>query len=44
MGVFVSLTRPSYEETLKDQIARAKSKRSADLQQLLNGDESWEIG
>jgi 2-oxoglutarate ferredoxin oxidoreductase subunit beta len=44
MGVFASLERPTYEDTLKDQIARAKSRRDADLQGLLDGEETWSIG
>ena len=44
MGVFVSLDRPTYEEQMRDQIAKAKSKRGeGDLQELLDGDETWVI-
>jgi hypothetical protein len=44
MGVFVSLIRPSYEDQMTQQIARAKAKKGdGDLQKLLNGDETWEI-
>jgi len=44
LGVFVSLDRPTYEEQMRDQIAKAKSKRGpADLQKLLDGDETWTI-
>jgi 2-oxoglutarate ferredoxin oxidoreductase subunit beta len=43
MGVFVSLSRKSYEESLKDQIARARGKHTANLQKLLDGEETWVI-
>lgn len=44
MGVFVSLQRPTYEEQMRDQIAKAKSKRGpGELQKLLDGDETWVI-
>ena len=44
MGVFMALSRPTYEEMMQEQIARAKSKRGdGDLQKLLDGDETWVI-
>jgi 2-oxoglutarate ferredoxin oxidoreductase subunit beta len=43
MGVFLSVDRPTYEMQLQDQIARAKSRSTADLQALLDGDETWVI-
>jgi 2-oxoglutarate ferredoxin oxidoreductase subunit beta len=44
MGVFVEKNRPTYEDQLKEQIARAKSKRGeGDLQKLLDGEETWLI-
>ncbi len=44
MGVFVSLDRPTYEEQLRDQVARAKSRKpNVDLQKVLDGDETWVI-
>jgi 2-oxoglutarate ferredoxin oxidoreductase subunit beta len=44
MGVFVSLERPTYEEQMRDQIARAKSRKAnVDLQKVLDGDETWVI-
>jgi 2-oxoglutarate ferredoxin oxidoreductase subunit beta len=44
MGVFVSLQRPTFEEMMTDQLARAKSKKGdGDLQKLLDGDETWTI-
>jgi 2-oxoglutarate ferredoxin oxidoreductase subunit beta len=44
MGVFVSLDRPSYEDQMRDQIARARSKKgTGDLQKLLDGEETWVI-
>jgi 2-oxoglutarate ferredoxin oxidoreductase subunit beta len=44
LGVFVSLDRPTYEEQMREQIAKAKSKRGkADLQKLLDGEETWVI-
>jgi 2-oxoglutarate/2-oxoacid ferredoxin oxidoreductase subunit beta len=44
MGVFVSLQRPTFEEMLLNQIAKAKAKKGdGDLQKLLDGDETWTI-
>jgi 2-oxoglutarate/2-oxoacid ferredoxin oxidoreductase subunit beta len=43
MGVFLSVDRPTYETQLQDQIARASSRGPADLQALLDGDETWVI-
>ncbi len=44
MGVFVSLQRPTFEEMMTDQVARAISKKgNGDLQKLLDGDETWTI-
>jgi len=44
MGVFVEQNRPTYEDQMTDQIARAKTKRGeGGLQQLLDGDETWII-
>ena len=45
MGVFVEQNRPTYEEQMQDQMARARSRRGeGDLQKLLDGDETWVIG
>lgn len=44
MGVFVSLQRPTFEELMANQIAKARSKKGdGDLQKLLDGDETWTI-
>jgi 2-oxoglutarate ferredoxin oxidoreductase subunit beta len=44
MGVFISTQRPTYEETMRDQIARVKSRKGeGNLQKLLDGDETWVI-
>jgi 2-oxoglutarate/2-oxoacid ferredoxin oxidoreductase subunit beta len=44
MGVFLSQSRPTYEQLMLDQIAKAKSKKGpGDLQKLLVGDETWTI-
>ncbi len=44
MGVFVELERPTYEELLEDQIAKAQAKKGeGTLQALLDGDETWVI-
>jgi 2-oxoglutarate ferredoxin oxidoreductase subunit beta len=44
MGVFVELERPTYEELVEGQIAKAKAKKGeGDLQELLDGDETWVI-
>ncbi len=45
MGVFLALNRPTYEEQMQQQIAKAKSKKGeGNLQKLLDGDETWIIG
>lgn len=44
MGVFLSLDRPTYELQMEDQIAKMKKKKGeGDLQELLDGDETWVI-
>ena len=44
MGVFLALNRPTYEEQMQQQIAKAKSKKGeGNLQKLLDGDETWMI-
>ncbi len=43
LGVFLAIDRTPYEELMRDQIARAKSKKKVDLQALLDGDETWVI-
>ncbi|MBI4534960.1 MAG: 2-oxoacid:ferredoxin oxidoreductase subunit beta [Ignavibacteriae bacterium] len=44
MGVFLCDERATYEDELENQIARVKSKKGeGDLQQLLDGDETWVI-
>jgi 2-oxoglutarate ferredoxin oxidoreductase subunit beta len=44
MGVFLSTERFTYEEAMREQIAKAKAKRGeGDLQKLLDGDETWVI-
>ncbi len=44
MGVFLSIQRPTYEEEMRNQIAKVTSKKGeGDLQALLDGDETWVI-
>ena len=44
LGVFLSVERTTYEELMKNQIAKAKSKKGdGNLQELLDGDETWVI-
>ncbi len=44
MGVFLDIDRPTYEEKLTAQIAKAKAKSGeGDLRKLLEGDETWVI-
>jgi 2-oxoglutarate ferredoxin oxidoreductase subunit beta len=44
MGVFLAIDGIPYEEVLQQQIAKAKAKKGeGDLQQLLDGDETWVI-
>lgn len=42
-GVFYQSIRPTYEDMLKAQIAEAKTKKTADLDKLLRGNEVWDI-
>lgn len=42
-GVFYKITRPTYEEMMKQQIDLAKEKKPADLDKLLKGNEVWTI-
>jgi len=42
-GVFYQAIRPVYEEMLSQQIEIAKSKKEADLDKLLRGNEVWHI-
>jgi len=44
MGVFLAIDRPTYEEQLQEQVAKARSKKGeGNLQELLDGDETWVI-
>jgi 2-oxoglutarate ferredoxin oxidoreductase subunit beta len=44
MGVFASLDHPTYEDLMVRQIEKAKAKKGeGDLQELLDGDETWVI-
>jgi 2-oxoglutarate/2-oxoacid ferredoxin oxidoreductase subunit beta len=42
-GVFYQQNRPVYEEMMKAQIDTAKSKKVADLEKLIRGNEVWDI-
>jgi 2-oxoglutarate ferredoxin oxidoreductase subunit beta len=42
-GVFYETDRPCYEDVLELQIENAKSKKAADLDKLLKGNEVWTI-
>ena len=42
-GVFYETDRPCYEEVMEQQIASAKTKKPADLDRLLKGNEVWTI-
>jgi 2-oxoglutarate ferredoxin oxidoreductase subunit beta len=42
-GVFYQAIRPTYEDMLKQQIEVAKTKKPADLDKLLRGNEVWNI-
>jgi 2-oxoglutarate ferredoxin oxidoreductase subunit beta len=42
-GVFYAASRPCYEEVLNEQVAVAKSRKTADLDALLRGRETWNI-
>ncbi len=44
MGVFLSVERPTYEDMMEQQIAKARTRKGeGDLQKLLDGDETWTI-
>jgi 2-oxoglutarate/2-oxoacid ferredoxin oxidoreductase subunit beta len=43
-GVFYQTSRPCYEDVMKKQIDEAASKKPADLDRLLKGNEVWTIG
>ena len=42
-GVFYQTDRPRYEEVMAAQIDEAKSRKPADLNKLLRGNEVWTI-
>jgi 2-oxoglutarate/2-oxoacid ferredoxin oxidoreductase subunit beta len=42
-GVFYETDRPCYEDVMTSQIEQAKSKKAADLNKLLRGNEVWTI-
>ena len=42
-GVFYETDRPCYEDVMTSQIDQAKSKKAADLNKLLRGNEVWTI-
>jgi 2-oxoglutarate ferredoxin oxidoreductase subunit beta len=44
IGVFRSVSRPSYDELMADQIQRAKAGGDGDLASLLAGNDTWEVG
>jgi 2-oxoglutarate/2-oxoacid ferredoxin oxidoreductase subunit beta len=43
IGVFRSVARPSYDELMSDQVARAQEKGGDDLAALLHGPDTWTI-
>jgi 2-oxoglutarate ferredoxin oxidoreductase subunit beta len=43
IGVFRSVSRPSYDELMADQIQRARSGGKGDLAALLAGNDTWEV-
>jgi len=44
IGVFRDVERPVYDEQLAGQLARAQAQGQGDLQQLLQGKDTWKIG
>jgi 2-oxoglutarate/2-oxoacid ferredoxin oxidoreductase subunit beta len=44
VGVFRSVSRPSYDELMAGQIQRAKAGGEGDLASLLAGNDTWEVG
>ena len=42
-GVFYRTSRPCYEEVMAKQIEEARSRKPADLDKLLRGNEVWKI-
>src|SRR5215469_4972433 len=43
IGVFRSVSRPSYDELMADQIAAAEASGKGDLASLLAGNDTWEV-
>jgi 2-oxoglutarate ferredoxin oxidoreductase subunit beta len=43
IGVFRSIERPSYDDLMSDQMARAQEKGEGDLARLLHGPDTWTI-
>ena len=43
IGVFRSVSRPSYDELMADQIAAAQASGKGDLASLLAGNDTWEV-
>jgi hypothetical protein len=43
LGVLYAVLRPTYDGTLREQKAAARTKGNGDLQKLLRGGATWEI-
>ncbi|MCT2583090.1 2-oxoacid:ferredoxin oxidoreductase subunit beta, partial [Actinophytocola sp. S1-96] len=43
-GVYRSVDRPTYDDQARHQVAAAKEAKPADLQALLNGNDTWTVG
>ncbi|MGZ4650703.1 MAG: 2-oxoacid:ferredoxin oxidoreductase subunit beta, partial [Kineosporiaceae bacterium] len=43
MGVFRSITRPTYDRMMADQITTARAQEPADLDALLAGSDTWTV-
>jgi 2-oxoglutarate ferredoxin oxidoreductase subunit beta len=42
-GVFRSVSRPSYDDLARAQVQQAKASKPADLQALLQGNDTWTV-
>jgi 2-oxoglutarate/2-oxoacid ferredoxin oxidoreductase subunit beta len=43
-GVYRSVDRPTYDDQARNQVTAAKETKPADLQALLNGNDTWTVG
>jgi len=44
LGVFRAVSKPTYDEMVREKVDRARSKRSVNVQSLLDSGETWTVG